>query len=75
MLMPDWVTILVGGIIAWFVIDQGSRIYLMYAPWETYKDDRTEDPQKRYREEKEEEAVEILSRYRVGRWLLKQRRK
>jgi len=73
--MPDWVTILVGIIVGWFILDMSSRIYLMYAPWEDYKEDRTEDPDKRYRAEKEAEAVEMLSRYRVGRWLLKQRRK
>jgi hypothetical protein len=73
--MPDWVIIIVSLVVAWFIIDMASRIYLMYAPWEDYKEDRTEDTDKPYRAEKEAEAVEVLSRYRVGRWLLKQRRK
>jgi len=73
--MPDWVTILVGLVVAWFIIDMGSRIYLMNAPWEDYKEDRTDDPDTPYRAEKEAELVEILQDYRVGRWLLKHWRK
>lgn len=73
--MPDWLTIAGSVLVAWFVIDQGARIYLMYTPWEDYKEDKTEDPDRSYHAEKEAEAVEKLSQYRVGRWLLKQRRK
>lgn len=69
--MPDWVTYAIGLFILWFIVDQSARIYLMYNPREDYKEDRTQDPENSYREEKEAEAVEFLSRYRWGRWLLK----
>lgn len=73
--MPDWITTAIAVLVAWFIIDMTARIYLMYAPSEDYKEDQTEDPDRSYRQEKEAEAVAILSQYRVGRWLLKQRDK
>lgn len=73
--MPDWWVIVLGLFAFWFVIDMGSRIYLIWAPWEDYKEDQTESDSLKYREEKEAEAVEILSKYRIGRWLLGQRDK
>lgn len=73
--VPDWLVIAAGIFVAWFVIDMSARIYLMYHPGEDYKEDRTADPDKSYRHEKEAEAIKILSQYRVGRWLLEQRDK
>lgn len=73
--MADWYVIVIAILAAWFIIDMSARIYLMYSPWEDYKEDQTTDPEKSYHEEKEAEAVAILSRYRWGRWLLEQRDK
>lgn len=74
-MVPDWLVIAAAIFAVWFVIDMSARIYLMYHPGEDYKEDRTTDPDKSYRQEKEAEAIKILSRYRWGQWLLKQRNK
>ena len=73
--MPEWYMIVLYVFIAWFVIDMASRIYLMHAPGEDYKEDQTDSEMPNaYKQEKEAEAAEILSRYRIGRWILNGRR-
>lgn len=68
---PLQILIYIGDVIViWFVVDMAARIYLMHAPWEDYKEDETETENLTYKDEQEAKAVEILSRYRVGRWLL-----
>lgn len=67
------ILIYVGGfLVIWFIVDMAARIYLMKAPWEDYKEDQTESERLSYEEEQEAKAVEILSRYRIGRWLLQE---
>lgn len=73
--MPEWWVILFALIVGWFVLDMSARIYLMYHPGEDYKESQTEDEDRAYRKKKEAEAVEKLSQYRWGRWLLNQRGK